>query len=166
MSKTLTIIRHAKSSGSEGCADFDRVLNKRGRSDADIIGHYLNEQKVQFDALFCSSAARAIETLQRLNASLKITENKILIDDALYLASLQKLVSYINDIDNRHNQVAIIGHNPGLTNLCQLLTEDSIQNLPTCTVYSISLPVDDWTAVGPRLGNKTMLLTPRMLKEA
>ena len=165
MSKTLTIIRHAKSSWSGDGADYDRVLNERGRSDADLVGHYLHKQKVQFDALFCSSAARAVETLQRLNASLKISENKILVDDDLYLASLQKLVDYINSIDNRHNQVALIGHNPGLTELCQFLTEDSIQNLPTCTAYSISLPIDDWMAVGPRLGSKIMLLTPRMLKQ-
>jgi phosphohistidine phosphatase len=165
MNKELSIIRHAKSDWSADCRDFDRGLNKRGYNDAKLIGKYLHANKQQFDRVYCSTANRAKSTLEQLNASLKLPNASIQFEESLYLASLTHLVSFIEHVSNDLRHIALIAHNPGLTDLCNFLTDDRLDNLPTCAVYTIDFHVDDWRAVGFCSGIKKMLITPRMLKD-
>ena len=165
MSKILHIIRHAKSDWSHECADFDRGLNKRGYADAKLIGQYLAEYNYSIEKVFCSSARRARITLEELNRFLKLPSESIQFIDALYLASRSTLAGFIEQVDNQYNQIAIVGHNPGLTELCYFFTGDYLQNLPTCGVYSIEFNVDDWQAVGCDIGITSQFITPRKLKD-
>ncbi|MFK8028359.1 MAG: histidine phosphatase family protein [Gammaproteobacteria bacterium] len=165
MNKQLSIIRHAKSDWSEEMPDFDRALNKRGLNDAILIGNYLHDHNYQFDRVYCSSANRARQTLGQLNMSLNLAKDSIQLERSLYLASLAHLVSLIEQLSHSHHHVALIAHNPGLTDLCNFITGDRLGNLPTCAVYTIQCCVDDWRAVGLESGTKKMLMTPRMLKD-
>jgi phosphohistidine phosphatase len=165
MNKQITIIRHAKSDWSAGCRDFNRALNARGNNDAILIGKYLHANEQHFDRLYCSTANRARLTLEQLNTSLKLPKASIQFEESLYLASLTHLIAFIEQISNQYNHIALLAHNPGLTNLCVYLTGQQLANLPTCAVYSIQCCVDDWRAVGLECGTKKMLITPRMLKD-
>ncbi len=162
--KTLHIIRHAKSELEQECGDYDRGLNKRGFRDAALIGEYLATHNYTIEHVYCSSARRARLTCDALNRHIEVPAQKINYVDALYLASLNTLVSVIENIDNHDDQVAIIGHNPGLTELCNYLTGNYLQNLPTCAVYSVRFCVDDWQAIAQESGNMISLITPRQLK--
>ena len=165
MSKNLNIIRHGKSDWSHECADFDRGLNKRGYSDTNLMGKYLLANSYQFEQVFCSTARRAKLTLQELNRYLKIPKNNIQYIDALYLAGRSTLVSLIENIDNEYHEVAIVVHNPGLTELCYYLSGDYLPNLPTCGVYSIHFDIDNWQSIGCESGTTTKFITPRQLKD-
>ena len=165
MNKQLSIIRHAKSDWSAGCRDFDRALNDRGYHDATLIGEYLQANKYQFDRVYCSTANRAKLTLEKLNVFLNLPNESVQFEQSLYLASLHHLLSFIEQVSNEYHHIALIAHNPGLTNLCNFLTGDQLENLPTCAVYTIECCVDDWRAVGLESGFKKMLITPRMLKD-
>ena len=165
MSKSLHIIRHAKSDWSDECADIDRGLNKRGYGDTKLIGEYLVANDYSIERIFCSNARRARITLEELNRHLKLPSSNIEYIDALYLASRATLVGFIENMNNDDNDVAIIGHNPGLTELCYFLSGDYLQNLPTCGVYSIHFDVDDWQAIGCDSGTTTNYMTPRQLKD-
>lgn len=164
MDKRLSIIRHAKSDWPAGRRDFDRAINKRGISDARLIGNYLHANGQQFDKVYCSKANRAKLTLEQLNAVMKFTESNIRYEQSLYLASLTYLLSFIEQVSNDYNNIALIAHNPGLTNLCNYLTGDQLNNLPTCGVYTIQFCVDDWKAIGLESGVKKSLVTPKMIK--
>jgi|TARA_B110000240_G_scaffold191320_1_gene233782 phosphohistidine phosphatase len=166
MNKQLSIIRHAKSDGGAGCIDMDRVINDRGYQDAELIGKHLIANKQQFDRVYCSSANRAQLTWEQLNTCLNLPKTDIQFEESLYLASLTHLVSFIEKISNQYEHVALIAHNPGLTDLCNFLTGDRLANLPTCSVYTIDFQVDDWRAVGFENGIKKMLVTPQMLKDS
>ena len=165
MNKTLNIIRHAKSDWARADFDYDRILNQRGRNDAQLIGKTLASEDFVTDKVICSGAYRAKETFQCLNEHLKITDNKIEYTDTLYLASLRQLLAEIENFNNDIDNIVIIGHNPGLTELCNYMTGDDLQNLPTCAVYSIVFPVDDWRAIDAEMGSKNNFLSPRMIKE-
>ncbi|MFK7794032.1 MAG: histidine phosphatase family protein [Gammaproteobacteria bacterium] len=165
MSKQLSVIRHAKSDWSAGCRDFDRALNDRGCSDAQLIGDYLIANNQPFDRLYCSKANRARLTLQELNHFLTLPEDSICYEQSLYLAPVAHLVSFIEQLSDQDQHVALIAHNPGLTELCNYLTGDRLSNLPTCAVYSIQLLVDEWKSIGPDCGTKKSLMTPRTLKD-
>ncbi len=165
MDKRLSIIRHAKSDWSTGCRDFERTLNERGVKDSQLIGEYLHAKEQKFDQVYCSTANRAQLTLQKLNLFIKLTENNIHYEQSLYLASLSHLLSFIEQITDDYNHVALIAHNPGLTDLCNYFTGDNLTNLPTCAVYTIDFCVDEWRAVGLENGVKKSLITAKMLKK-
>tara|TARA_R110002096_G_C14569312_1_gene720494 strand:- start:987 stop:1496 length:510 start_codon:yes stop_codon:yes gene_type:complete len=165
MNKQLSIIRHAKSDWSTDNKDFERVLNDRGYADAQLMGEYLQASKQQFDRVYCSTAKRAKLTLQQLNCSLKLPQSRIYYEQSLYLSSVIHLVSFIGQFNEQDNHIALIAHNPGLTDLCNFLTGDQLSNLPTCAVYSVQFFVDEWRAVGAECGTKKTLIRPRMLKE-
>ena len=164
MNKTLTIIRHAKAGWPDDAKDYDRPLLERGISDAQIIGRYLNDQNYSFDAVLCSGARRARQTLKNLQTELSIDQKKIHFNEDLYMTSVNSVTKKIEGLPNSLNWVAIVGHNPTLTELCNYLTNDNLSNLPTCGVYTISFPFNDWQAIGPGSGNTVSLVTPKMLK--
>lgn len=165
MSKTLHIIRHAKSDWSDECADIDRGLNKRGYKDTKLIGEFLSANEFCIEQVFCSSARRARITCEELNRYLTIPLQNLQYIEALYLASSAYLTSIIETTNNQFNHIALIGHNPGLTELCCYYSGDNLLNLPTCGVYSIHFEVDDWQALGYEIGTTTSFVTPRQLKD-
>ena len=165
MAKQLFIIRHAKSVAGAPKADHERPLNDRGQRDFKLMGQFLSAQNIQIDRVFCSTAVRARATFDGLNISLQIPEDRVVYDELLYLASLSELTTYINNLPNSSKHVAIVGHNPGLTELCNYLTGNDLANLPTCAVSKIEFPIDDWQGVGMGMGQQMALWTPRMLKD-
>ncbi len=164
MGKRLSIIRHAKSVNLSEGSDFDRSLNERGINDARLVGDHLLKNNYSLDAVYCSTAVRAQQTWNELNSFLNVTSQHIFFLDRFYLASYTTFTAQIENTDNRLNHIAVVGHNPGLTSLCNYYTGDDLYNLPTCGVYSISFLVDDWKSIGPGVGNKAALITPAMLK--
>src|SRR5438105_4097768 len=65
MSKTLLIMRHAKSSWKEAeLDDHERPLNKRGRRAAPAMGQLLRENSLTPDAILSSTALRARQTAE------------------------------------------------------------------------------------------------------
>ena len=165
MPKQLTIIRHAKSITDLSGPDNARALNERGRSDAKLIGKFLSAQGIVFDQVYCSTAIRARQTLAKINELLKIDDTQIQFDDELYLASLAALLDLIQQVPNRYANIAVIGHNPGLTELCNTLGGGELSNLPTCGVFTVQFPTDDWQSISAGIGEGQKLVTPRMLKE-
>ena len=70
MSKTLILMRHAKSDWSSGVLeDHDRPLNARGQVAAAALGDWLRSKEWLPGEVLCSTATRTRENLQRVPAS-------------------------------------------------------------------------------------------------
>ena len=61
----------------------------------------------------------------------KINFNKVKYDDDLYHADHGKIIDKIQKVDNKVNNLMIIGHNPGLTYLVNYFSNINLYNLPT-----------------------------------
>jgi len=150
--KTLILIRHAKSSWDEGVGDFERSLNVRGLSDASLMGERLLSRlagaEQSLDALISSSAKRADQTSRLLARSLSFPEASIEWRNELYLATPQTIQNIIRHLPDTVNNVALVGHNPGITELAEKLTGDHFGNMPTCSMVTIEFPVDHWLDTG------------------
>ncbi len=122
----LHLLRHAKSSWDDDGDDHARPLNRRGREAARLIGEKLPKVVAGFDLVLCSSALRTRETAELALAGFDPTPN-IRYEDGLYLASCAALMQRLRQIDERHDTVLVIGHNPGLHELAMALAApDSI----------------------------------------
>lgn len=122
----LLIMRHAKSDWSEGSrSDFDRPLTTRGKKSAKLMGKWLKANQYLIDRIICSPALRAKQTCQLVLEELdKTSKNSVFWEAAIYDASLNNLISLINQYSEEIHTLLIIGHNPGLDQLLCYLAKD------------------------------------------
>jgi phosphohistidine phosphatase len=146
--RTLTLIRHAKSSWKDSTlSDFDRPLNKRGEKTAPMMGRLLRDMGISFELIVSSPAVRAISTARLIARQLDYPDDALVENARLYEATADRLLEVVHQLPDKKVDVALVGHNPGLTDFCNYLCGEGIDNLPTCAVASIGFDTDTWQAV-------------------
>ncbi len=145
--KQLTLIRHAKSDWHTGAArDFDRPLNGRGNKAAPLMAGRMVERGTMPDLFVSSPARRALETVRLLAEGLDIDTSDIMFREDIYEASLATLIEVVEQLPGLEH-IALVGHNPGLSELGLWLCTQAPEWLPTCAVLELELAIDDWKAV-------------------
>ena len=143
--KTLTLIRHAKSSWKyPGLDDMDRPLNRRGGRDAPLMGNILAGRGCSPDAVFTSPALRAVRTAEMIATAIQYPQQQIMLDNRLYHADAEDLLDVVKSMDDLLGWVACVGHNPGMTDLANQLGRQRFDNVPTCGVVEIRFAADRW----------------------
>jgi phosphohistidine phosphatase len=146
--KTLYLVRHAKSSWEDtALSDFDRPLNVRGKKDAPSMGYVLHQQGILPDLLLSSPAKRAYSTAKKIAKAIGYTKKDIQTDKNIYHAEPDQLLMTIQALPPAVDSVMLVGHNPGLTDLSNLLCRKHIDNIPTCGVVCIEFDVEKWNQV-------------------
>ena len=79
----------------------------------------------------------------------------------LYAASVNDLLQCVHALDSTDKKVALVAHNPGLTDFYNYLGGENIVNLPTCAVAVIEFDLDDWQAVYRDTGRLALYEYPR-----
>lgn len=165
--KRVFLIRHAKSSWSNpGLSDFDRPLNNRGYSDAPLMANKLAEKVGKIDLFLSSTALRAKETTEQFVANNEIEYDKLSFEDRLYHASSQQILQYIAGTKNRYHSLAIIGHNPGLTDLANEFSNVTIDNLPTTGIFAVEFDIEKWENILKTSGGLLFFDYPKRHKTA
>jgi len=133
--KTLYIARHAKSSWDDmSLSDFERPLNKRGKRDAPFMSNLLKEKNTSPDLILSSPAKRAKKTAKHYHETLG---GALRFDERIYEASSMNLFYLVQEALQSVDSVMIVGHNPGLTALNDMLSDKSIYNIPTAGIVGI-----------------------------
>ncbi len=152
--KLLTVIRHAKSSWKQpGMEDFARPLNGRGKRDAVAMGQRLAAAGFQPDVIVSSPAKRARSTAVRIGKEIGIPKAAIVYEEDIYHATSDRLLLIVRKLDDSLDQVALVGHNPGFSELSGLLSREYIGDMPTCSVVRLQLAVSSWQEVARKCGN-------------
>ncbi len=147
--KNLLIIRHAKSSwDSLTQKDFDRPLNDRGNRDAPMMAKRLLKRGVEIDAFVSSPANRALSSATYFAEAYGRKQKHILQVDNLYHAEVNVFYKVVNEIDDEYKTVAIFSHNPGITDFVNTLTNNRIDNMPTCGIFAIKADIKKWKDFG------------------
>lgn len=170
----LYLYRHAKSSWKSGQdKDFDRPLNARGYAAATAMACHLAESCAEPALVLCSAALRARETLAKA-IPIFSHDYEISIENGLYLADPPVLLKRIKALPPEAANSMLIGHNPGLHQLSQLLAAegatDAMQKLrakfPTAAVAEIMFDERNWAAVEPGTGYLRRFVMPRDLPQS
>jgi phosphohistidine phosphatase len=163
--RTLTLIRHAKSNwNDDALSDFNRPLNACGRAAAPAMGQRLRALGASFDLIVSSPALRAISTAQLLAESLGYPRDVVVKNIKLYAADREVLLDVVQQLPDDTPGVALVGHNPGLTEFCTYLCGEHI-DLPTCAVARIEFNIDAWQAVYRDGGRLTQYAYPRQFAD-
>ena len=148
MMKTLILVRHAKSSWKDGSLpDRKRPLNKRGKRDAPMMGQRLAERGVEVELMISSPATRAMATAEAMAEELEYPWDGIVAEERLYEADAEEILTVVEEQDDWIDRLMVIGHNPGLTALANILSRSDLENVPTCGVVELTYEVDRWMEI-------------------
>ena len=157
--KRLFVVRHGKAEAKHPDGDFHRALSPRGARDAQSLGQWMRRP--------CVGQPRPDErggshhpNHDLLREAWQADETAITVLEEGYLASDRAWLGWINALDNRHDQAWIVGHNPGLSELVERLTEQPVW-LPTCGMAEVELQIDQWDAAFAGVGRLRGLFTPK-----
>ncbi len=132
----LFLLRHAHTEQvAKGMSDFERRIDDKGRKQLESLNEYLKKgyQEVKFQVC-CSPATRTKSTLAFIENSISTSE--VSYDHELYLPSRDNLLHYLWKINQTSEDVLIVSHNNGISQLASYLLDDFIA-LPTCGLLVI-----------------------------
>jgi phosphohistidine phosphatase len=133
--RTLVLMRHAKSAYPTGVADHDRPLAPRGSREAGLGGDWLRDNVPAIDAVLCSTATRARETLARtgIDAPVQYVAQ-------LYGATPGTVIEEINKADDNITTLLVVGHEPTTSSLALILAATYSSNITVAESISEKYP--------------------------
>ncbi|MGW0085593.1 SixA phosphatase family protein [Streptomyces sp. NPDC003393] len=117
--RRIVLFRHAKADWPQ-VSDHERPLAERGRKDAAVAGRKLADSGVPFDLALCSTATRTRETWKLAVHELP-HRPKTVYEERIYEASPGELITVLNETPDDIHNIVLIGHNPGVQGLTEVL---------------------------------------------
>lgn len=160
--KTLFLIRHAKSSWKfPDLDDHDRPLNGRGERDRWRMAEYLAEQGTVIQEIHTSTAVRALTLATTIGDVLQIP---VIPREALYTFGAGALGSSVRQLSNELTQVAVVGHNPAITELVNHLTRAGLANVPTSGIAAIQCDIERWSDLSSSACRLEFFVAPKLIE--
>lgn len=160
--KTLYLLRHAKSSWNENTDDHQRKLKKRGVEDAKLMAAEISKVLPPPEIIVSSDAERAQSTAKIFSQAWKLPEEKFVLENQLYEFQGGAVLKYIKNLDEQFKHVMLVGHNYAFTAVVNFLSQENIEELPTCGFIAIKFDTDKWREISR--GKVAYKLFPRHLK--
>jgi phosphohistidine phosphatase len=126
-----------------------------------LAGNIRNSTTLNEDLILSSPATRAALTARIIAGLLDIPEEEIQFDGLIYEASSSGLIELVNQLPDRINTIVLIGHNPELTSLANMLGDRSISNIPTAGCYGIQFETGNWADIGNMSGKCILYEFPK-----
>ncbi len=160
-------MRHGKAAMQNGPVgvDFARPLTEEGCQEVAMVGRYCQKLSVHPQLVIASTAKRTQMTAQQFT-SVYETAIETRPEAALYNAGLADLLKVLHDIDDQYQHVLLIGHNPGVTELTQYLTNTSLPSLTAGSLYQLRFNASSWSDLTKQGGQTVLFLSPEFLKGA
>ena len=146
--KTLYLLRHAKSSwDNPDLKDFERPLAERGINDLPVMAERFKARKGHVDTIICSPAVRTKTTAQMFAKELGFPRDEIGSNPELYFAGSNMFLKAASLLDDECDRAMMVGHNPAITEFVNEMAGSDINNIPTCGLVELQLPIDDWSDI-------------------
>jgi phosphohistidine phosphatase len=170
--RELMLLRHAKSAWDvPGLDDHERDLAPRGKKAAAKIGRLLAEKGLLPDLVLCSTAKRAVRTLEIVQEALP-RRLPVRFLDELYLAGEEAMLKLVRAQDDAVRRLALVGHDPGFHRLALLLVgagdaeaarSGLLQKFPTGALLHLAFPAERWAEIAPGRARLLAFYKPREL---
>ena len=124
------------------------------------MGRLLKKKGFVPDNIISSTPIRARSTAEAV-AKASGYRGEIILNKSLYAAGPQAYLGVMHDLSDEYVRVLIIGHNPGLEELVEMLTGE-IHLMPTYSLAHVKLHVDKWSDIDNKIkGEVAEIWRPR-----
>ena len=129
MTRQLVIVRHAKAE-AYAASDHERALTERGLADAAGAGRWLADRGIVPQQAIVSDAVRTRQTWEAMAeaAGWPLTP---WLDSTLYEADSETALDLIRVLEDDVTTVVVVGHNPTMAYLAQVLDVGGSPQLAT-----------------------------------
>jgi phosphohistidine phosphatase len=160
--KKLILVRHAKAEDATlNPDDFNRRLTERGKLNAEMLGKWLTDKVDEKALILCSPAKRTRSTAKRIAEALNIPSEEIVYKDTIYLSPLNNLNYLLQEIPEQWNEVIMVGHNPGMSELLDYLSQKHEEPFRTCGCAILELNIRRWNLIDRNCAQVIARETPR-----
>ena len=129
-------------------SDLERPLNRRGTSAAENMARRLLELELIPDLVLVSPARRTQQTAEIVARELALPARRVRREEGLYLASAPDLLATAQDTGPRVMHLLVVAHNPGVSELVQLLVpQGEGEGLTTAGLCSITFECSEWRGI-------------------
>lgn len=163
--KKIYIIRHAKAVKDENIQDFERRLSESGKEDLKRLFQKLQAYEIKPDFILSSPSKRTAKTTKKIANFYNLDKKKIQFLDELYLGNAVKIYNILRTIDNQHNEIILVGHNPILIELCELLGFLCLTSFPTSSMLCLEFDIEDFKNLKEHSGKLVFFEHVRKLKK-
>ena len=137
--RSLILLRHAQASDSlPGGHDIDRKLTALGERQARGVGNFLRNQGIEVDAVVCSSALRARQTLDQL--ALNVEPSRVEVSEAYYNAGVDTLLDSLRALPADCAVALLVGHAPGVPGVAFELADPDASEASALTALEHRFP--------------------------
>lgn len=142
--KELILLRHAKSSWDYAVADRDRVLQEKGIQRIINVATQSAHIFEGVEVVISSPAIRALHTATLLIKTLQLPFSLLKVNETLYTFDAAQLIDFIHQLDDSHNKVVLVGHNPAFTDVAAHFGDQPEKHLSTAAWARIRFENADW----------------------
>ncbi|GAB4164871.1 MAG: phosphohistidine phosphatase SixA [Winogradskyella sp.] len=161
--KSITLVRHGKSSWEFSVSDALRPLKNRGVKDAKLVADQYNRFSELPKMIYSSPAVRAFSTCKIFLEAFNLTEDSVSVKDDLYDFGGESVVNFIKKLPNDYDSVMLFGHNHAFTSIANIFGDKFIDNLPTSGLVKLNFEIYDWYDL--KKGTTEFIIIPKDLKK-
>jgi phosphohistidine phosphatase len=143
MNRILYLMRHGEAMPAlPDQKDFDRPLAPQGAQRVQEQAERILMSQGHLDGIITSNAARGLATAGILASALGVPDNRCVKWPVLYSGDMRALIA--NPIPRSWAQVAMVGHNPSLSELAHFLVKSWDGSLEPGEMLGISFLSSQW----------------------
>jgi phosphohistidine phosphatase len=161
--KSIILIRHVKSDWSNILSDFDRPVREDRKEDATLIAKEIASKKAIPQYVIISPAIRTLQTAKLLCAKWDYPPENIATEKSLYECTARDILALIKKTDQKYDSIAIVCHNPAITDFVNQYSDALIDNVPTTGAVRITFDAPDWKGINGK-GKLDWILLPKEMK--
>lgn len=125
------------------------------------MGKLLAQKDVMPEVILSSPAKRALKSAKIIAGEIGYPLDSIVTQAELYHASVEDLLEIIHSIDDFYREAMVFGHNPGMTELVNQLSDLDLDNLPTSGIVCIEFEVEAWRRISRDSGELVFFEYPK-----
>lgn len=146
--RRLYVVRHGEAAPPRGGGDFERPLTPRGREQAGRLGPLVADAPPAI--VLASPARRTAETAEAFVRSAAGRLPAPAFDERIYAADVATLLAVLTEISDSVAVAALVGHNPGVSDLTRVLLRDdsALGSIVPGTLVALDVRAA-WSSLGP-----------------
>ncbi len=127
------------------------------------MGSYLKLRGIMPDLVIASCSLRTQETADGLADKMEFEGQRDYLQE-LYLTSPETLKETLMLQENQFDSILVVSHNPQVTDLANMLTDEHVSKIPSLGIVSIAFDIDEWQDLEEVKGEIDFFIFPKQFK--